>query len=145
MEKQFVTYEAFGAVGDGKTCDIEAIAKAHEYANANNLPVKAKDDATYYISGKACPVTIKTSTDFGKAHFIIDDRECEAHNKHIFYVASDCEYYPVEIKKLDRGQKKIDIPHEGNIFVKVKNENKRDYIRFCATISPLTRTAISER
>ena len=132
MEKKFVTYEEFGAVGDGVTCDIEAIAKAHEYANANGLPVKAKDDATYYISGKACPVTVKTSTDFGKAHFIIDDRECENHTKHIFYVESDFSYEPIQIDKIDKGQKKIDIPHEGNIFVRVKNENKRVYIRYGA-------------
>ena len=131
-EKFFVTYEQFGAIGDGKTDDIEAIAKAHAYANEHRLPVKAKDDATYYIGGKCCPVTVKTSTDFGKAHFIIDDRACEAHNKHIFYVTSDCEYYPVKIDKLDKGQKKIDIPHEGNIFVKVRNENKRVYIRYGA-------------
>ena len=38
--KKYVTYEEFGAIGDGKTCDIEAIAKAHEYANANGLSVK---------------------------------------------------------------------------------------------------------
>ena len=130
--KKYVTYEEFGAIGDGKTCDIEAIAKAHEYANANGLSVKAKDDATYYISGKLCPVTVKTSTDFGKAHFIIDDRACENHTKHIFYVESDFGYEPIQIDKIDKGQKKIDIPHEGNIFVKVKNENKRVYIRYGA-------------
>ena len=44
--KKFVTYEEFGAVGDGKTDDIDAIVAAHEYANANLLPVKASDDAT---------------------------------------------------------------------------------------------------
>ena len=70
MEKQFVTYEAFGAIGDGKADDIEAIAKAHEYANANGLPVKAKDDATYYIGGKACPVTIKTSTEASDVKYV---------------------------------------------------------------------------
>ena len=33
--KNYVTYEEFGAVGDGVTDDFVAIYKAHEYANAN--------------------------------------------------------------------------------------------------------------
>ena len=127
--KKFVTYEEFGAVGDGKTDDINAIVAAHEYANANLLPVKAKDDATYYIGGKAKPATIRTSTDFGKAHFIIDDREIEDREKHIFYVLSDFDYYPLEIKRLDKDQKKLCAGQSERIFVKVKNENKRVYIR----------------
>ena len=36
----FVTYEAFGAVGDGVTDDAAAIAAAHAYANEHHLPVK---------------------------------------------------------------------------------------------------------
>jgi len=131
-EKKFVTYEEFGAVGDGVTDDMPAIVKAHDYANEHNLPVKAKDDATYYISGKAVFATIKTSTDFGGAHFIIDDREVEKRTQHCFYVKSDYEYYPVEIDHLDIGQKKIDIPHEGNIYVKAVNDNKKVYIRYGA-------------
>ena len=35
----FVTYEQFGAVGDGIADDLAAIVKAHAYANANGLPV----------------------------------------------------------------------------------------------------------
>lgn len=41
----FITYEAFGAVGDGKTDDFEAIVKTHEYANANGLSVLADETA----------------------------------------------------------------------------------------------------
>ncbi|NLL83614.1 MAG: hypothetical protein GX230_05160 [Lentisphaerae bacterium] len=40
--KLVVTYEAFGAVGDGKTDDVPAIYQAHEFANNENLPVKAR-------------------------------------------------------------------------------------------------------
>ena len=46
-EELFVTYEQFGALGDGKTDDMDAIIAAHAYANEHRLPVKAKDDATY--------------------------------------------------------------------------------------------------
>jgi hypothetical protein len=134
MEKKlFVTYEQFGAVGDGKTDDHEAMIAAHAYANEHRLPVKAKDDATYYIGGKEKPIVIKTSTDFGKAHIVIDDRSCEAaHPDHLFFVNSDFDYYPVHIDHINKGQRKIDIPHEGNIFVSVLNKNKLVYIRYGA-------------
>ena len=132
-EKIFVTYEDFGAKGDGKTDDHDAIIAAHAYANEHRLPVKARDDATYYIGGKEKPIIIKTSVDFGKAHFVIDDRNCEAkHPDHIFFINSDFDYFPVHIDHIDKGQTKIDIPHEGNIFVKVINKKKKIYIRFGA-------------
>ena len=129
---QLVTYEAFGAVGDGKTDDMEAIIRAHAYANEHTLPVRARDDATYYIGGRAGAIVIRTSTDFGKAHFVIDDRSVEVPGEHLFFVNSDFDYYPVHIDKIDKGQKRIDIPHEGNIYVKAVNENKRVYIRYGA-------------
>ena len=43
--KNYVTYEDFGAVGDGVTDDFAAIYKAHEYANENKLPVEGKAGA----------------------------------------------------------------------------------------------------
>ena len=38
-EKKFVTYEQFGAIGDGKNNDFPAIFAAHNYANENGLAV----------------------------------------------------------------------------------------------------------
>ena len=40
-----VSYEAFGAVGDGKSDDLPAIVEAHAFANAHGLPVKSKPGA----------------------------------------------------------------------------------------------------
>ena len=37
--KKTVCYEDFGAVGDGKTDDFDAISRAHAYANENGLDV----------------------------------------------------------------------------------------------------------
>ena len=37
---RFVTYEQFGAKGDGVTDDAAAIKAAHDYANEQNLPVR---------------------------------------------------------------------------------------------------------
>ena len=73
-----VTYEDFGAVGDGKTNDFKAIYDAHVFANENGVRVLANPGATYYISdtkidGVVCSVPIKTDTVWGSARFIIDD------------------------------------------------------------------------
>ena len=79
-DKKYVTYEEFGAVGDGKHDDFEAIYKAHEYANANMLAVKGRAGATYYIentavgeNGEVLPAIIMTDVDWQGANFIIDD------------------------------------------------------------------------
>ena len=53
-----VRYGDFGARGDGRTDDIEAIAKAHAFANTHGLPVKADGDATYFIGGKDKPTPL---------------------------------------------------------------------------------------
>ena len=73
----YVTYKQFGAKGDGKTNDYDAIVAAHKYANANNLPVKADKGAKYYIShmdsNNPKGALIQTDTDWTGAEFIIDD------------------------------------------------------------------------
>ncbi len=83
----FVTYEQFGAKGDGVTDDLEAIVKTHEYANENNLSVFANETATYYIGGKNMTANIKTDTDWSTARFIIDDTDVENRNSWIFTVS----------------------------------------------------------
>ncbi len=102
--KDFVTYEQFGAVGDGVTEDFPAIYKAHEYANEIGASVKARDGAHYYIhdnriDGEARSAIIKTDVDWGSASFTIDDRDIstnrndETHSMNIpiFKVESDYE------------------------------------------------------
>ena len=73
--QDFVTYEEFGAVGDGKTDDQKAIIAAHEAANKTGLPVKACDGKTYYIGNGTATAEICTDVDFGTASFVIDDHE----------------------------------------------------------------------
>ncbi|MCQ2483602.1 MAG: hypothetical protein MJ153_08965, partial [Clostridia bacterium] len=72
-----VTYEQFGAAGDGVTNDYNAIVAAHTYANENDLPVKAQEGAVYYVgnlnpNNKAGAI-VTTDTDWTGAKFIIDD------------------------------------------------------------------------
>lgn len=83
----YVTYEAFGAVGDGKTDDLEAIVKTHQYANENNLSVFAKEDATYYIGGADKTATIMTDVSWSTARFIIDDTNVENRSAWVFNVS----------------------------------------------------------
>ncbi|MBQ2758676.1 MAG: hypothetical protein IJE93_02795 [Clostridia bacterium] len=83
----FVTYEQFGAVGDGKADDFDAIVRTHEYANENSLSVFANETATYYIGGANKTAYIKTNTDWSTARFIIDDTNVENRNAWIFNIA----------------------------------------------------------
>lgn len=129
MEETFVTYEAFGAVGDGHTDDMAAIAAAHAYANEHGLPVRARDGATYYIGGQDITAVVKTDTDFGRAKFIIDDTDMVRRQQQIFSVESDAVHYTPAITQLSRGQKHIDFPHEGRTYVRVYNQNHKIFIR----------------
>ena len=103
-KKKFVTYEEFGARGDGVAEDFAAIKKAHDYANEKGLTVKATLGKTYYISntridGEVQTAIIKTNVVWSGANFIIDDSPFSTHNdydvfaENIFYIDSD---YPSE-------------------------------------------------
>jgi hypothetical protein len=48
-----VSYEAFGAVGDGVADDLPAIVEAHAFANAYGLLVKSRPDAVYHLGRRA--------------------------------------------------------------------------------------------
>ena len=112
--KKYVTYEEFGAVGNGIVDDFPAIYAAHVYANEHGLTVKASDSAVYYIrstrvnvDGESAirSVPIRTDVEWGEANFIIDDTNVTAPGynfpmcyTHVFKVVSD---YP-EIKLEDR-------------------------------------------
>jgi hypothetical protein len=128
-----VHYSDFGAIGDGKTDDIDAIAAAHAFANQQGLPVKADEGATYYIGGKNRTAVIRTSTDFGKAAFIIDDRDVQNINANIFLVSSSLKSFkPEGISSLKRNQEKINVSFPGTCLVTVTNSNVKRYIRFGA-------------
>jgi hypothetical protein len=126
-----VIYNDFGARGDGKTDDIDAIAAAHAFANQHNLSVKADDRATYYIGGKERTAVIRTDTDFGTAAFIIDDRKVKNRGAAVFTVSSSLQPFKLEgISLLKRNQEKIDVSLPGTCLVTVTNSNVRRYIRF---------------
>ncbi len=131
-EKGIVSYKDFGAAGDGITDDIEAIFATHEFANAHGLKVVAEDDAIYFIGGKNLSAIIKTDTDFGRASFLIDDRNVENRNAPVFKVISSHESYTLlgGISTLKKNQEKIDLQFSQPSLISVTNSNVMQYIRF---------------
>ena len=131
--KNLVSYSDFGASGDGKIDDLDAITASHAFANMHSLSVKANDGATYYIGGKNRPVVIQTDTDFGKASFIIDDTNVQNRNTHVFTVSSRLQPFKLKgISSLKRNQEKIDVTLPGTCLVTVTNSKVKRYIRFGA-------------
>ena len=127
--QQFLTYEQFGAVGDGMTDDMPAIVRTHAAANRQNLPVRARSGARYYISPKAATAEIRTCTDWTGAAFVIDDRDCEDLHTHIFTVPTQEQTFPLALTALTRGQTALENPCGRELYVTVQNETHRDYIR----------------
>ncbi len=130
-EMGHVRYRDFGAKGDGKTDDIDAIAAAHAIANQEGLSVKADEGASYYIGGKVRTAVIRTDTDFGTAEFIIDDTEVEDRAEHVFLVSSTLLPFDLKgVSSLKRNQEKIDVPLPGPSLITVTDSTVRRYIRF---------------
>ena len=131
--KGLVRYSDFGAKGDGKTDDIDAITATHAFANLFELPVKADEGSTYYIGGKNRSAIIQTNTDFGTAAFIFDDTDVQNRNTPIFLVSSSLNPRKLEgVSSLRKNQEKIDVSLPGTCLVSVTNSNVKRYIRFGA-------------
>ena len=150
-EKKYVTYEEFGAKGDGVTDDFFAIKAAHEYANENGLPVKASDSATYYIhetrvDGEPTSVIIKTDTNWGEANFIIDDTDISLfksapsyplYKAHVFRVLSDYDSERITdeetlarvLPDLKRGTSKLDLKFDYPVMIIPYNSKHTVYRR----------------
>jgi hypothetical protein len=129
---EYVTYADFGAVGDGKTDDFAAIIATHEYANKNNVRVRASRDAVYYIGYSAYSsrsAIIQTSTNWLNARFIIDDRDIpvELCTVWVFRVTSAYETVDLssQITTLSRNQEQIDISLERDALVFVRDNTTR--------------------
>jgi hypothetical protein len=124
-----VTYERFGALGDGVTDDLPAIVAAHAFANSHGLPVKTKPDAIYHLGRRALTAIIATSTDWNTSRFIIDDRDVENHRKSLFVVRSLLERVPLRIERLSRDQRRVDVQPPRDCWVEVESNRHRVFIR----------------
>lgn len=125
----FVTYEAFGATGDGVADDLPAICEAHTYANAHKLPVRSKHDATYHLGRRTFTAIITTDTDWNTSRFTIDDTDVADHKAPLFEVRTLLEPVELQISHLARDQKQVDVRPPCDCHVRVENDNKRVYIR----------------
>ncbi|MCQ2393165.1 MAG: hypothetical protein MJ249_02665 [Kiritimatiellae bacterium] len=129
----FITYEEFGAVGDGKTDDMPAIVAAHAAANKRNLPVRATAGKTYFIGKAAKTAIIQTDVDFGTANFIIDDVDCEKYTTSIFTIAPSRKPVPVTgIGALDTNVKRITAKLPCACLLSLENNTVRHFIRYGA-------------
>ena len=145
-DKNYVSYEDFGAIGDGAHDDFEAIEAAHKYANEHGLEVKAKSDATYYIGEKLTrEILIETNVDWNGAHFIINDNAENAYRfravnlfalRRKSRVVLEGEALTAAIgegRTITRGD--TSLPWLAPVltedsYIRVINENHRDFVRF---------------
>lgn len=125
-----VTYEAFGAVGDGVADDLPSICKAHAYANERGLKVRSNPQATYQLGRRALTAVIATDTDWSTSRFLIDDSQgVENHRASLFTVVSLLKPEPVKIARLARGQARLDIRPANDCLVYVENASRKIFIR----------------
>lgn len=130
-----VYYYDFGAKGDGRTDDFEAIKATHEYANEHGCNVSVDEGDRYYIGAHTDTVIIKTNTDWTGAEFIIDDSEVTVDDRgwYIFEVASDEASYKVSLPNgysLKAGQENIGLEFDSPVMLRIVNNKKKDYIRY---------------
>lgn len=125
-----ITYEQFGAAGDGIADDLPAISQAHQHANTHGLPVRAAPQACYYLGGRDLTAIIQTDTDWNTAKFIIDDRAVENNQAHIFEVRSAHAPIPLQIPALSKGQAALGFTLPQDCLVQVTNDHVRQFIRF---------------
>ncbi len=128
-ENSFVTYEAFGATGDGVADDLPAIFEAHAYANAHGLNVRTKPEATYHLGARALTAVIATDTDWTTSRFTIDDTRVDDHKQPLFEVRSLLEPENLQIDRLARDQKQMDLRPAHDCHILVENANRKLYIR----------------
>ncbi|MBO4340331.1 MAG: hypothetical protein J5835_02740 [Bacteroidales bacterium] len=132
---KFLTYEQFGAKGDGVTDDFPAIIATHAAANKKGLPVKATDGKTYYIGNTKGTAVVRTDVDFGKARFIIDDSNVAVEDReaYVFRIESKLEPFAIDgIGSLKREQTNMGKSLPGRCLVEVVNDKQKVYIRLGA-------------
>ncbi len=124
-----ITYEEFGAVGDGVTDDLPAVCSAHAHANENGLSVRSRPDATYHLGRRALTAIIATDTDWNTSRFTVDDTDVEDHKLPLFEVRSQLDPIDLKIDCLKRDQSQLPLRPAHDCHVLVENDRHNRYIR----------------
>jgi hypothetical protein len=124
-----ITYESFGAVGDGVTDDLPAICQAHAHANTHGLSIQSRPDATYHLGRQALTAIIATNSDWSTSRFIIDDTAVDDHRQPLFEVRSMLDPESLSITQLKRDQKQLDVHPNQDCYVLVENKDIKRYRR----------------
>lgn len=145
--KSYVTYEDFGALGDGRD-DSYAMYLAHQYCNATaECSYVRATLSTYNIFGYYTGIiNVKKSVDWNNAKFVIHDEEIENYGRKLepifFFNNIDQNTKKIVIENpsitIEKTTKKLSIlvpeiseyTDEGyeRFYVKIINENKKQYI-----------------
>lgn len=125
-----ITYEMYGAAGDGIQDDMPAIVASHNAANEYDLPVIADDGKTYLIGNTARTAIIKTNVEWGDAHFIINDNGLDKINSRIFVIQSGTSSVELAgVSSLGREATNLGITLPRRSLVEITDENKKIFIR----------------
>lgn len=137
-----VSYNQFGARGDGITEDWDALYNTHTFANKNNYTVIGLTSSTYYICEAREPIIIQSNVDWQNCTIIIDDTLLTMEDtNHIFYIKSNLSSTNLydsnqnilkpQINKTDTTitSEVTNLTHDGGYIVEVFNRNKNIYIR----------------
>ncbi len=127
----FITYEEYGATGDGKTDDSKAISSAHTAQKSSGALILAKEDATYCFGKSAKTSKITGDVDWSTAHFIIDDSELKGAGSNIFSIpaAGKSSSIKSSVTKVLKNQENIGTALAAPSLVTLTNDKVKQYIR----------------
>lgn len=131
-----ISYEQFGAHGDGVVNDFQSLKNTHVFANKSEKRYKVvgKEGRVYYIPDRDSTIPVKTNVDLKNATVYTDDSVVAYEHRGIslYTIQSENGFQDITgtVSKINRFQKNIpELSGHGMIFVDVVNSNKKDFIR----------------
>lgn len=131
FKQQEVSYEMFGAKGDGVTDDYAAIKATHDYANEHHLKVVGLPEKTYLIKDVAETIDIETNVDWKNSTIIFDDTDEGLNNIRIFRVKGNESSSVINQinSTLSPSSTNCGVTGHGLCIMKIENSTHKDFIR----------------